>query len=712
MSNIKNLSRREFLKAGAVAGGALILGFHIPFGLAGAVDAPAAKFAPNAFLRIDTGGIITVLVPQSDMGQGVLTALPMIVAEELDADWKKVRFEQAPADKAYYNKLIGMQLTGGSSSVRAFWKPLQEAGAAARIMLVSAAATTWGVNAGSCRTENGTVIHPSTGKKIVYGELVEKAAQLPVPKTITTKNPDNFKIIGKDTNRLDTPAKVKGEGTFGIDVRLPGLLTATVSRCPVFGGKAASFDDSKTRKVPGVRHVLQITDGVAVVADTFWAAKKGRDLLDVKWDEGPLAGISTKSITRFFTEVAQKEGPTARNDGDAIKVLKDARRKIDAVYQVPYLAHANMEPMNCTAHVRQNSCEIWAPTQAQTLAQRVAAGITGLPQEKIIVNTTYLGTGFGRRAEQDFLAEAVEISKAVGAPVKVIWTREDDMQHDFYRPATYNRLSAALNEQGMPVAWMHRIVGPSIFAAHAEALGMTVPVIDRAAVEGSADLPYTIPNMRVEYIRNEPGIPVGFWRSVGHSQNTFITESFLTEVAYAGKKDPYELRRRLLGRNPRLLNVLDTAAANAGWHKPLPKGRFRGIAAAEAYGSFVAQVVEISIAGKSIRVHRVVCAVDCGTFINPRTIEAQVEGGIVFGLTAALKDAITIDHGRVMQSNFHDYQMLRMNEMPTVEVYITKSREEPGGIGEVAVPTVAPALAGAILAATGKRIRQLPVSLA
>ena len=670
----------------------------------------AVKPVPNAFLRIAPDGIVTVIVPQSDMGQGVATSFPMIVAEELDVEWKEIRFEQAPADKVYANPIIGMQLTGGSTSVRAFWETLRRVGAAARSMLVTAAAATWRVDPGACRAEKGVVIHSASGRKLSYGALAKKAAALPVPETVTLKAPEDFTILGKPTLRLDTPAKIRGRARFGLDTRLPGMLVATVERCPVFGGRPASFDAEAAKKVPGVRHVMPIESGIAVVADTFWAAKKGRDLLKVTWNEGDLAGLTSAGITSAFAAAAQKEGPTARNDGNALKTIQAAEKKIEAIYQVPYLAHATMEPMNCTAHVSRDKCEVWAPTQGQTLAQRVAAQLTGFPPESIIVHTTFLGCGFGRRAEQDFLADAVAISKVLGKPVKVVWTREDDIQHDHYRPATYNRLAGALDERGMPVAWMHRIVGPSILASHASMLGMEVPVIDRTSVEGAADLPYDIPNFRVEYIRNEPGVPVGFWRSVGHSQNTFISESFLDELAAAGGKDPYELRRSLLAKHPRTLKVLELAADRAGWGSAPPQGRSRGIAVAEAYGSFVAEVAEVSVAGDgAIRVHRMVCALDCGMTVNPETIEAQLQGGIVFGLTAALKGAITLDKGQVQESNFSDYGMLRMDEMPTVEVHLVKSGEAPGGVGEIGVPTAAPALANAVFAATGKRIRQLPI---
>jgi len=710
MNEIANLSRRTFLKAGAMLGGSLLLGFYLPVDDRIALAQTKAVPAPNAFLKIHSDGTVTVLVPQSDMGQGVATSLPMIVAEEMDVDWQSIRFAQAPAAKVYTNPIIGMQLTGGSSSVRAFYEPLRQVGAAARSMLITAAARSWGVEASSCFTERGNVVHKPSGRKMSYGMLAVKAAALPVPETIQLKKPEKFNIIGKATRRIDTPAKVSGRAIFGLDTKLPGMLVATVYRCPVFGGKLARYDASAAQKVPGVRRVLPIEGGIAVVAENYWAAKKGRDLLNVAWDEGALAGLTSDKITGAFEAAAREPGPIARNDGNAVKVIADSPQKIEAVYEVPYLAHATMEPMNCVANVTKDRCEIWAPTQGQTLVQRAAAAVTGFPPDAIVVNTTFLGCGFGRRAEQDFLTDAVQISKAVAAPVQVIWTREDDMQHDYYRPATYNRLMGAVDERGMPVAWMHRIVGPSILGSHAPMMGMAVPVIDRTSVEGAADLPYAIPNVRVEYIRNEPGIPVGFWRSVGHSQNTFISESFFDEMAAAGRKDPYELRRILLAGHPRILAVLELAATRAGWGSAPPPGRHRGIAVAEAYGSFIAQVAEVSLEkGGAVRVHRVVCALDCGTNINPETIEAQLEGGVVFGLTAVLLGAITIDKGRVRQGNFHNYEMLRMNEMPQVEVHIVKSQEAPGGVGEVGVPAMAPALANAIFAATGKRIRRLPI---
>ena len=711
MEKLKNLSRRTFLKAGAVAGGGLVIGLYLP-GLArmAEVATPSdAPFAPNVWLIIGTDGIVTITVARSEMGQGAYTAMPMLVAEGLDADWTKVRMESALADKKYGNPARGGdQSTNGSRSVRNSWTPLREAGAAARAMLVTAAAQTWGVEENGCHTEKGEVIHQSSGRRSGYGALAEKAATLPVPQQVSLKEPKDFRLLGKPIARLDIPEKVNGSAQFGIDVKLPGMLIARVTRCPVFGGKVARFDGAKAKAVPGVRHVLQIDSGIAVVADTFWAATLGQRELEITWDEGPNAGLNSRDISRRFAELAQRAGATARKEGDVEKALPDAARKLEAVYEMPYLAHATMEPMNCTVDVRKDGCDVWVPTQSQSSTHQTASRITGLPLDVIKVHTTFLGGGFGRRGEQDFVADAVELSKAVGAPVKVIWTREDDMQHDFYRPATYHRFGAALDATGMPLAWTHRIVGPSIFARVRAALVSNG--LDRLSVSGAADLPYSIPNLHVDYVMHNPGIPVGFWRSVGNSVNGFVTECFLDEVAAAGGKDPYEFRRQLLNKAPRHKGVLELAATKAGWGKPLPDGRFRGISVHFSYGSYVAQVAEVSVSKDgNVRVHRVVCAVDCGSVVNSDTVNAQMEGGIVYGLTAALKGEITIQNGRVEQSNFDTYQMLRMDEMPEIEVYIVPSTEAPGGCGEPSTPPIASAVANAIFAATGKRIRRLPI---
>src|SRR6266545_1066822 len=554
-------------------------------------------------------------------------------------------------------------------------------------MLIIAAAQTWDVAADTCRTENGAVIHQPSGRRLSYGALATKAAKLPVPTEVTLKEAKDFRIIGTKVARLDTPAKVNGSAVFGIDVKVPGMLIARVLRCPVFGGRVARFDAAKAKAVPGVHHVAQIDSGIAVIADGYWPAKLGVEALDVHWDEGPLAGLSSSGITAMYKPLAEQPGLVVRADGEATRTLEGAAQKLDAVYEVPYLAHAPMEPMNCTAHVRKDGCDVWVPTQGQTRTQQTAANITGLRPESIQVHTTLLGGGFGRRYEQDFVADAVQISQVIGKPVKVIWSREDDMQHDFYRPATYNRLAAGLDAQGMPIAWTHRIVGPFIMSRLWPKLVQDGK--DLTSIEGAANVPYAIPHAQVDYIMRETGIPVGPWRSVGSSQNAFITECFLDEIAAAGGKDPYELRRQLLSKAPRHKAVLELAASQAGWGQPLPEGRFRGIAVHESFGSYVAEVAEVSVVRDgNVRVHRVVCAVDCGMVVNPNTVEAQMEGGIIYGLTAALKGAITIDQGRVQQSNFHDYQMLRMNEMPAIAVHILPSTEAPGGVGEPGVPPI------------------------
>ena len=701
------ISRRDFLTTSAIAGAGLAIGFHIPAGRRFG-PAPAAPFAPNAWLRINPNESVLIVVDRSEMGQGVTTSLPMLLAEELEADWSKITIEFAPADKAYINPMFGMQGTGGSTSVRAAYTPLRKAGAAAREMLIAAAAATWGVGASECRAEKGVVIHSGSNRRLTYGTLAAKAATMPLPHDVPLKEPKDWKILGTRVRRLDTPPKVDGSAQFGIDVRQPGLLVAVIARSPVFGGKVKSFDATKAKAVPGVRNVVQVSTGIAVVADGYWAAKKGRDALDVTWDEGPTAAVSSATIAQLFTQRADQPGAQARHDGDAQGALPAAASKLDAVYEMPFLAHATMEPMNCTAHVRADGVDIWAPTQFQTGAQGLGAGIGGVPPEKVRVHTTYLGGGFGRRFELDFIKEALETSKAAGAPVKLIWSREDDIRNAQYRPASLHRLQGGLDASGQPVAWTHRIVAPSIMA---RVFPDTVKNgLDGEAVEGGVGVPYTIPNVHVDYQLTDTGIPVGFWRSVNNSFNAFAVETFIDELAHAAKKDPYEYRRDLLGKAPRHLGVLNLAASKAGWGTPLPSGRARGIAVYKAFETYVAEVAEVSVDSDGTpHVHRVVCAVDCGPVVNPDIVEAQMQSAIVYGLTAALWGEITIDNGRVKQSNFHDYRMLRLADMPMVEVHIVPSTDAQGGVGEPGTPPIAPAVCNAIFALTGKRIRKLPI---
>jgi isoquinoline 1-oxidoreductase beta subunit len=706
------VNRRDFLKTTSVGTAGLLIGFHLSSDsqtFAELAPVPAGGFAPNAWIRIAPDNIVTIIIDKSEMGQGVITSLSMLAAEELQCDWSKIRWEFAPADKAYFNPIFGMQGTGGSMSTRASWKPMSQAGAAAREMLIAAAAQKWGVEKTSCRAENGTVVNAITKARATYGSLAEAAGKLPVPADVPLKDPRMCTLVGKPTKRLDTPVKTNGRAQFGIDVRQTGMLHAVIARCPVFGGKVVSFDAGKAKAVRGIKDVIQISTGVAVIADNTWNAMQGRNALDVKWDEGPNASLNSAAISKMFAERAQQPGVAARKEGDAGAAMNSAVKKIEAVYEAPYQAHVTMEPMNCTAHVRPDRCDVWAPTQFQTLSEGTAAKITGLKPEQIHIHTTYLGGGFGRRAEQDFIIEAVEASKAAGAPVQVTFSREDDMQHDMYRPASYCRFSAGLDADGWPVAWNARIACPSIMSRFFGPAALKNG-LDNSSVEGASDIPYDIPNILVDYQLTEPGIPVGFWRSVGSSQNGFFSESFVDEVAAASGKDPYEFRRKLLGNSPRHLAVLELAASKADWGKPLAGGKFRGIAVVKAFDTYVAEVAEVSVAKDGgVRVHRVVCAVDCGRVVNPSTVEAQMQGGIVYGLTATLKGAITIDRGRVEQSNFDSYDLLRISEMPQVEVHLMPSDEPPTGCGEPGVPPIAPAVCNAIFAATGKRIRHLPV---
>jgi isoquinoline 1-oxidoreductase beta subunit len=700
------LTRRALLQGGAALGAGLVIGFRLPLGVA--AQTPGV-FEPNQWLKIDRDGIVTITNSVPEMGQGSMTTMAMIVADELDADWGKIKVEQAPANpKVYANPVTGAQAYGGSRGVRDHLAVWRKAGAAARQMLRETAAKEWNVAESEVDTEAGAVIHRPSGRKLLYGALVDKAAQQPVPQNPRLKTKEQLRYVGKENGhaRLDVPMKTDGKAVFGMDVTVPGMLVASIERCPVFGGKVQSFDATAAKAVKGVRHVVQVTNGVAVVADNTFAALTGRRALKVTWDEGPMAMLSSEQMFREYAQAARQPGKVAKKVGDADAAL-GAGKPLEATYEVPFLEHACMEPMNATAHVKTDACHVWAPTQNPGGTQVTAGRITGLPLERVTVTTTLLGGGFGRRGEQDFITDAVETSKAVNAPVKVMWTREDDIQHGFYRPATYNVFRAVLDPGGQPTAWSHRIVGPGILIQKGRAPKNTV---DASAVAGAADLPYDIANLQVEWTEKDYGVPLGFWRSVGASQNTFVTESFIDELAHAAKKDPYEFRRALLGKAPRHRAVLELAAAKANWGAPLPSGIARGIAVAFSYASYAAHVAEVGVAPDgTVKVHRIVCAIDCGFPVHLDQIRAQMEGGAVYALTAALYGQITLDRGRVQQSNFHDYPMMRIAEMPKVETHILDSGEAPGGLGEPGVPTVAPAVTNAIFALTGKRIRRLPI---
>ena len=700
-------SRRTLLKGSLAAGAGLVIGFRTPLE---AFAQGSGVFAPNQWLKIDRDGVVTITNSVPEMGQGSMTTMPMIIADELDADWGRIRVEPAPANpKLYGNPGIGgQQLYGGSHGVRSHMQMWRKAGAAGRQMLREAAAKEWGVPVDEVETEPGVAVHRPTGRRLPYGQLVDRAQALPVPQNPPLKTKEQFRYIGKDRPRLDVPVKVNGAAVYGTDVKVPGMLIASIERPPVpAGGKVKSFDATAAKAVPGVKQVVQVTNGVAVVADSFWTALKGRKALKVEWDEGRLAGVSSASIQREYEAAVKQPGLMARNDGDAEKTLAAGGKIVEATYQVPFLEHACMEPMNATAHVTREECIVWAPTQNPGGTQATAARLTGFPPERVTVHTTFMGGGFGRRNETDFIVDAVEVAKAVGAPVKVLWTREDDLTHGFYRPATHNVFRAALDAQGQPVAWLTRAVGPGLLTQR----GAVPPnAIDGPALAALRDLPYDIPNLRIEWTLKDFGVPVGFWRSVGSSQNAFIVESFIDELAHAAGKDPFEYRRALLGKAPRHKAVLELVASRASWGAPLPPGRGRGIAVCFSYGSYAAHCAEVSVANDGTpTVHKIVCAIDCGIAVNPDQVKAQMEGGAIYALSAALSGEITLDQGRVQQTNFHTYPLLRIAQTPLTEVHILESGEAPGGIGEPGVPTVAPAVCNAIFAATGKRIRRLPI---
>jgi isoquinoline 1-oxidoreductase beta subunit len=645
------------------------------------------------------------------MGQGTYTSMPMLLAEELEVGLDQVRVEHAPPDdKLYGLPGWGVQMTGASTSVRLLYEPLRQAGAAARTMLVAAAAQTWDVDPATCRAHRGVVTHPPTGRKLAYGALADRAAKMPVPTQVKLKDAKDFTLIGTPAKRLDTPAKVNGTAQYGIDVRLPGMKIATVAASPVVGGKLVSVDDSKAKRIKGVRQIVRLDDVVAVVADNMWAAKEGLRALVIRWDDGPNGTVNTADVVKELAEAAQTQGVVVRKDGDAAAAIAAAPRKIEAVYEVPFLAHAAMEPVNCTVHVRPDSCEVWTGSQVLSRAQAGAAKVTGLPLEKVVVHNYYLGGAFGRRLEFDYVPQAVRIGQHVQGPVKVIWTREEDIQHDVYRPHYYDRMAAGLDAQGQPIAWTHRLVGPAILARWAPPVFKNG--IDADAVDGAEQLLYDIPSIRIEYVRHEePVLNTGFWRGVGVTHNNFVIESFIDELAAAAKKDPVEYRRSLLRKSPRATAVLDLAAQAAGWGRPLPAGRGRGVSVLySGWNSYLAQVAEVSVSkAGEVRVHRIVCAIDCGAIVNPDTVKAQAEGGIIFGIGGALWGEVTLEKGRVQQSNYHDFRVMRINEAPPIEVHLVRNLEAPGGMGEPPTAVTAAALSNAIFAVTGKRIRKLPI---
>jgi isoquinoline 1-oxidoreductase beta subunit len=721
-SESKGLSRRSLVKIGVVAGAGLTLGVAWRVTRGPGLPPTDATFAPDAFLRIGSDGTITVMVGQSEMGQGVATALPQLVAEELDAGWDQVTFEFAPAHPAY-GAAMGMQVTGGSTSVLRAWRPLREAGARARWMLREAAARRWGVPADQIRTERASAIAPD-GATLTYGELAADAALLEVPEEVPLKDPTEWSLIGTSAPRLDALDKSTGRAVFGIDAGPPESRVALVARSPVFGGRVRSFDPASALAVPGVHEVIELESGVAVVARGYVAARAGRDALAVEWDDGPAAGLDDDEIFRRLEEAAVEGGRTVRDDGDVEAALAAGGEPIRATYRLPYLAHATMEPMNCTAWVRDGRCTVWAPTQFQNGpgivgggARQVAAAAAGVSADDTEVHTTYLGGGFGRRAERDFVHEAAELAGKVEGPVKVTWSREDDTQHDFYRPASHHDLAALLGPDGLPATWEHTIATQSI---RERVVPGWVPGFvagfagrrDPTSIEGGPDHPYHVPHVRGRFARVDLPIPVGFWRSVGHSHTGFAVESFVDELAHAAGRDPYEYRRSLLQEHPRHLGVLDAVAEASSWGEAPPEGRARGISIVESFGSYVAQVAEVSVVDDRPRVHRVWCAIDCGVVVNPRIVRAQMESGIVFGLTAALYGEINIRGGRAVQSNFHDYEMLRMREAPEVEVVLAPSGDAPGGVGEPGTPPIAAAVTNALFVLTGQRIRRLPIRLA
>jgi len=708
-SQDSDLSRRRFLKSAAAVSGGLVIAMYLP-GCgkpenAAKSSGPAKMVEANAWLRIGTDSSVTVLCDRSEMGQGVYTALPTLIAEELGVAPETIKIESAPAGAVYVNALLGTQATGGSTSVREAWEKLRMAGAEARERLITVAAKEWSAPPAACTVADGYVTFTTRRKS--FGELVEAAAALPKPENIQPIPTDKHRFVGKPQKRLDTPAKVDGSAQFGIDVRLPGMLYAALAQSPELGASLDSFDGEKIKTMPGVKHVVQTSSGVAVIADSWWQAKQARDALDIKWKSGPNAKLNNAAIYAGLKTAAAGKGKMVRSDGDADAGLKAAAKRVEAVYELPMLAHATLEPQNCTAEFKDGACHIYAPTQAQLMAQAAAAQAAGLPAEKVFVHTTFLGGGFGRRLDVDFVPAAVECAKAAGAPVKLLWTREDDTTHDKYRPPARNVCSAGLDAQGKLTSFRLHLVAPSITSRWAP--DAVKDIVDPFAIEAAHNYPYDAANVYIDYLQHEIGIDVGYWRSVSHALNCFTVESFMDEVAMAAGKDPYQFRHDLLAKQPRWQAVLDAAAQKAQWGRAA-EGRHQGIALMSGYDSYLAQVVEVSVQDRQLKVHKIVCVIDCGQMVNPDIVRQQAEGSIIFGLTAALYDDINIVGGKVQERNFDNYRLLRINETPEIQVYLLESEEKPGGMGEPAVALVAPALCNAIYAATKKRLYKLPVA--
>ena len=701
------INRRDFIKTATAAGAGLVIGFHLPFRnrLQAASVGLQSSFAPNAWIIVRPDNQVIFKVTKSEMGQGVWTSLPMIIAEEMDLDWSTIKVEQA----------LESEGTGGSRSIRGLWKPLRKAGAKARDMLLEAAAQEWQVEKNECVAENGMIKHkPTNGKKFKkfkYGDLAIAASKLPVPDKVSLKNPSDFKIIGTDALRTDTPLKINGRAQFAMDVNLDGMVYAFVVRCPIFGGTFKSMDTRKAMAINGALDIFEVSNGVAVVGSTTWAALQARKALDITWDKGKTADLNSDSIAEFLRKQGRKRAAKGRNDGNPKRALKNAKTVVEAVYQVPFQAHATMEPMNCVVDVQPDRCRLWAPTQSPGDARKQAAKITGLPKDKVEVNVTFLGGGFGRRAFNDFVGDALEVSYRMKKPVKLIWMREDDMRHDYYRPASRHIMAGGLSSDGKLEVWTHRVVAPSILFG--QMFKYPVPLKDKldiVALEGAKNIAYAIPNIRVEYKSANTAVPVGWWRSVYDSQNAYANECFIDELAESAGQDPLQFRLTYLADSPRDTQVLKMAAKKVNWGEKLSAGRFQGLACHASFKSHVAQVAEVSVNNRGmIQVHRVVCAIDCGQVVNPSIVRSQIESAIVYGLSAALKGEITIENGGVVQGNFHEFEVLRFHEMPEIEVYIVKSDEHPGGVGEPGLPPIAPAVANAVFAATGKRIRKLPI---